>query len=118
MGSVIVSFLISTISGLGVGGGGLFVIYLSAFTSTPQLAAQGMNLLFFIFSSSSSIAVQITRRKICFFAVALMATFGVIGAGIGAYLTEFLPEEWLRRAFGAMLVVGGILAFRSNFPKK
>jgi len=118
MESVIISFLISALSGLGVGGGGLFVIYLSAFTSTPQLAAQGMNLLFFIFSSLSSIAVQITRRKICFFAVTFMATFGVIGSFFGAYLTGFLPEEWLRRVFGIMLVAGGVLAFRTSFPKK
>ena len=117
MEAAIVSFLISVLSGLGVGGGGLFVIYLSMFTSTPQLAAQGMNLLFFIFSSFSSVAVQITRRKICFAAVAFMAAFGVVGAFVGAYLTRFLPEEWLRRVFGIMLVAGGILAFRSSFPK-
>lgn len=116
MRSFIVSFLISILSGLGVGGGGLFVIYLSLFTATPQIAAQGINLLFFIFSSSASVAVQMTRRKICFAAVAFMAIFGVIGAAVGAYLTTFIPDRWLRKAFGIMLVGGGILAFRTSFP--
>ena len=96
MEAVIISFLISVLSGMGVGGGGLFVIYLSIFTSTPQLAAQGMNLLFFLFSSFASVVVQINRRKIRFAAVTFMAAFGVLGAFAGAYLTRFLPEEYLR----------------------
>ena len=110
MKHAIISFLIAVLSGLGVGGGGLFVIYLSLFSATPQLAAQGLNLLFFMFSSSASVAVQINRRRICFAAATLMAIFGVLGAALGAYLTRFLPEEWLRRAFGIMLVSGGIIA--------
>ena len=117
MDAMIISFLISVLSGMGVGGGGLFVIYLSVFTSMPQLAAQGMNLLFFLFSSFSSVAVQLTRRNIRFAAVTFMAAFGVIGALGGAYLTRFLPEEYLRKIFGIMLVAGGILAFRKSFPK-
>jgi uncharacterized membrane protein YfcA len=48
---VIVSFVLAALSGIGVGGGGLFVIFLAIFTDTPQLIAQGMNLLFFIFSA-------------------------------------------------------------------
>lgn len=117
MEAVIISFLISVLSGMGVGGGGLFVIYLSIFTSTPQLAAQGMNLLFFLFSSFASVVVQINRRKIRFAAVTFMAAFGVLGAFAGAYLTRFLPEEYLRRIFGMMLVAGGVLAFRSSFAR-
>ena len=49
-----ITFLLAALSGMGVGGGGLFVIYLSLFTDTPQLVAQGMNLLFFLFFSQNS----------------------------------------------------------------
>ena len=112
MESVIVSFLISILSGMGVGGGGLFVIYLSMFTSTSQLAAQGINLLFFIFSSFASVAIQINRRNIRYAAVFFMSAFGVVGALVGAYLTRLIPEEYLRKIFGMMLVAGGVLAFK------
>ena len=111
MEAVIVSFLISVLSGMGVGGGGLFVIYLSVFTSTPQLAAQGINLLFFIFSSFASVAVQIGRRNIRYTAVTFMSALGVIGALLGTYLATVMPEEYLRKIFGMMLVAGGALAF-------
>lgn len=114
MGSIVVAFLISVLSGMGVGGGSLFVIYLSVFTSTPQLTAQGINLLFFIFSSCASVSVQLTRHKLRFAPIAFMAAFGVIGSLLGVYLTRFMPEEHLRRIFGVMLVAGGILAFRKS----
>ena len=48
--TILITFLLAALSGMGVGGGGLFVIYLSLFTNTPQLTAQGMNLLFFLLS--------------------------------------------------------------------
>ena len=51
MVSFIVALITSVLSGLGIGGGGLLVIYLAFFTDTPQITAQGINLLFFIFSS-------------------------------------------------------------------
>ena len=38
--SSIAALIISALSGMGVGGGGLFVIYLALLTDTPQLAAQ------------------------------------------------------------------------------
>ena len=51
--TIIASFLIAALSGLGVGGGGLFVVFLALFTEIPQITAQGINLLFFLFSRFS-----------------------------------------------------------------
>ena len=41
----IVGFIAAVISAMGMGGGGILLIYLSAITNTPQLKAQGINLL-------------------------------------------------------------------------
>ena len=46
---ILVSFLIATLSGLGIGSGGLLVIYLTLLDGMPQLRAQGVNLVFFSF---------------------------------------------------------------------
>ena len=64
---VVISFVLAALSGLGVGGGGLFVIFLALFTDTPQLVAQGMNLLFFVFSASSSLIIRLTHNNSCRF---------------------------------------------------
>ena len=48
--AALVSFFIAVLSGLGVGSGGLFVIWLTAAYGVSATQARGMNLLFFVFS--------------------------------------------------------------------
>ena len=115
---IIVAFLIALLSGLGVGGGGLFAVYLALFTDISQLAVQGFNLLFFLFAAGASVTLQLFCRKIMFWAIAIMAGAGLIGALLGTLTTSFLPEEWLRRAFGVLLVASSILSFVSSRKKK
>ena len=110
---IIVSFIIALLSGLGVGGGGLFTVYLALFTSVSQLTAQGFNLLFFLFAAGASVSIQLFRRKIFFWVVILMATSGLIGAMLGSLATGILPEEWLRKAFGVLLVSSSIYSLVS-----
>lgn len=113
-----ITFLLAALSGMGVGGGGLFVIYLSLLTDTPQLVAQGMNLLFFLFSSGASMAVHLRKRKICYPAVGVMILFGIVGALLGTLASSHVPAHLLRQIFGCMLVVSGILALRQKEPKE
>ena len=110
--SIIVGFLVALFSGMGIGGGGLFAVYLSVFTNTPQLSVQGYNLLFFLFSAGASVIIQLFRRKIPFFAVGIMIVFGIVGALLGVWLTSYFSSVWLRRLFGIMLVSGGIVSLK------
>ena len=110
--SIIVGALIAVFSGMGVGGGGLFAVYLSVFTDVPQLAVQGYNLLFFLFSSGASVTVQLFRSRIRFFAVMIMIVAGIVGALAGTALTGVFSSEWLRRIFGIMLISGGIVSLK------
>lgn len=110
--SIIVGALIAVFSGMGVGGGGLFAVYLSVFTDVPQLAVQGYNLLFFLFSSGASVTVQLFRSRIRFWAVMIMIVTGIAGALVGTALTGVFSSEWLRRIFGIMLVSGGIVSLK------
>lgn len=112
--SIVSAFLIAALSGMGVGGGGLFVIYLSLFTDTPQLLAQGMNLLFFLFSAGASVTVHLQKRKIYFTAVGIMAVSGILGSLLGAYAAELVSQSLLRKIFGVMLIISGILALKKR----
>lgn len=108
------AFLIAVLSGMGVGGGGLFVIYLALVTDLPQLTVQGMNLLFFLFSAGASMIVHLTSRQIRWYAVGLMVLGGLIGAWMGALLSAYINQAILRKIFGGMLVVSGILALQKG----
>ena len=116
--SMIVGALIALVSGMGIGGGGLFAVYLSVFTDIPQLAVQGYNLLFFLFSAGASVTVQLFKRKIPFVAVGIMTVSGILGAFLGTALTGVLPSEWLRRIFGIMLISGGIVSLKKLTGEK
>ncbi len=104
----IVSTGIALLSGLGVGSGGLLVVFLTEYRDVGQLFAQGVNLLYFIFSSGASTAVNLIKRKICYGAVTLMTAGGVAGAVVGAFIASMVPPKWLKFAFGIMLIVTGV----------
>ena len=113
------AFIISVLSGMGVGGGGLFVIYLAFMTDMPQLMAQGANLLFFLFSAGAAILVHLQKRVILWRAVAILVLFGVAGVLLGTWLSAHLDEALLRKIFGTLLVISGILSLKQSFaPQK
>ena len=66
------AFIVAVLSGMGVGSGGLFVIWLTMTTDFPQLTSQGLNLLFFLFASGASMLVHLTKRTILWGVVAVL----------------------------------------------
>ena len=107
----LVSAGVALLSGLGVGSGGLLVVFLTEYRGVGQLFAQGVNLIFFIFSSGAATAVNLRARKICYGAVLLMSIGGTIGAITGALIASVLNPDLLRISFGLMLLIGGIPSF-------
>ncbi len=112
------SLLISALSGMGVGGGGLFVIYLAWVSDTSQLTAQGLNLLFFLCSAGASMVIHLQKRRIVWYPIAFLIAGGVIGVLLGTELSAYVDEGILRKIFGGMLVVSGILALKKKEDKK
>lgn len=104
----IVSAGVALLSGLGVGSGGLLVVFLTEYRGVGQLFAQGVNLIFFIFSSGAATAVNLLTRRLCFGAILLMSIGGTLGAIIGALIASRLDPELLRMGFGLMLLIGGV----------
>ena len=117
--SVITALIIAFLSGLGIGGGGLFATYLAIFTPLSQLSVQGFNLVFFLFCAGASVAAQLLiGRKISFLAVLIMAVSGLLGALLGSFLSVILPEEYLRKIFGMLLVASGTASLGRQYSKK
>lgn len=107
----LVSCGVALLSGLGVGSGGLLVVFLTEYRGVGQLFAQGVNLIFFIFSSGASTAVNLRSRNICYGAVTVMSLGGTVGAIVGAIVASVLDPDLLRIGFGLMLLIGGIPSF-------
>ena len=110
-----VSFFIAILSGLGIGSGGLFVIWLTAAYGVSATQARGMNLLFFVFSAAAALVFHFKRRKIDTRLVLRLAIFALAGTFIGTYIAEFFDAHMLRKLFGGFLIFSGVC---SLFGKK
>ncbi|MBE6665654.1 MAG: sulfite exporter TauE/SafE family protein [Ruminococcaceae bacterium] len=110
----LIIFLIATLSGLGVGGGGLYTLYLTLCQNVPQLQAQGVNLVFFIVSAAASLLFHLQKRKFNFPLIALIAAVGIPGALFGSFLASKMDTALLSKIFGAFLTACGIGALFSR----
>lgn len=108
--NIIVFFLIAAFSGMGVGSAGLLVVWLTVFESAPQLIAQGLNLFFFLFSSSASLLIHVKRRKMFWGVIGIMTATGMIGALIGSLLANRFDATILGKLFGGMLLISGAMS--------
>ncbi|MBO5757821.1 MAG: sulfite exporter TauE/SafE family protein [Clostridia bacterium] len=114
---IIASFAIALLSGLGIGSGGLLVICLTLYAGMPQLRAQGINLVFFLFSAGASMLAHLSHRKLIAPLCILLIVSGLPGALLGATLASVLPAALLRKLFGAFLISAGVLTLTKRDKK-
>ena len=102
---------VAALAGLGVGGGGLLVIYLTMFKNTEQVEAQGLNLLFFVAAGAASLFIHAKKRKLDYKNIILIIICGAAGAVIGSLLANIIDGEFIKKIFGGFLITSGITEF-------
>ena len=111
---VFAGFTASLLAAMGVGGGGLLVIYLTEFAGMEQRTAQGVNLIFFLCASVVSLAVHLRKRKLAYAHALFFAVGGTVGAVIGCLIAGNVSNAILRRGFGILLIyAGGVTLFKT-----
>ena len=118
MKAFIIFLIIAILSGMGVGGGGLLVIYLTLFEGVEQIISQGTNLIFFIAVAVTSTIYNISKRKIVWKTALILSISGAIFSLIGALIAGTINPNILQKIFGGMLIIGGISSLISTFSKK
>ncbi len=114
---IFISALIALLSGMGVGGGGLFALYLKYFSELSQIEIQTVNLIFFLAASATALLLHLLRQKIYFAAIAIMLPLGVIGTLLGSSLALRLDGNILGKLFGVILAALGLFGIIKNFKK-
>lgn len=97
-----------TLGAMGLGGGSVLIIYLSLFTETEQLTAQGINLLFFIPTAIVAVIIFGIKKQIKWRTNIKITLWGLAGTFSGLVLTSFLGSETTGKIFGGMLIILGI----------
>lgn len=96
------------LSGMGIGGGTLLVLYLTTVLDTAAGAAAGINLLYFLGCAPASLIFH-ARGGLIDKRVALWAAAsGSVTALTASLLVPADSPDWLRRAFGALLLIVGV----------
>ena len=96
------------LSGFGIGGGTLLLIWLTAFAGVPQNLAQGVNLLYFLPTAATALPAHIKNGYIDGKTVWPAALAGLAGTALAAWLATGLEVDLLRRCFGGFLLVIGL----------
>ncbi len=106
------------IASMGMGGGAVLLIYLTVFASVDQLAAQGINLMFFIPIGALSLIIYSVKKQIDWRACLPIAAFGILGSFAGIYISGLISGNLLSKMFGIFLCFLGIKEFCSKDKKK
>ena len=103
--------LVAALAGLGVGGGGLLVIYLAMIKNMAQVEAQGLNLLFFVTAGAASLLIHVKKRRLDYKIIILIIICGSLGAVGGSLLANFIGGAIIKKIFGGFLIASGIIEF-------
>ena len=108
-----VGALTGILSGFGVGGGTLLLVYLSAVTGMEQHQAQGINLRYFLPAAALAIPKHWKNEYIERGALLPSITAGLVCAAGAAWLSSGISTEVLRRIFGIFLIFMGIIQLKN-----
>jgi len=109
-----IGFLTGIISGFGVGGGSLLVLYLTVFGGVDQYTAGGVNLLYFTGCAPAALVTHIREKRIVWRAVWLCLVTGVPLSILAAVLSSKIDVDLLHQGFGFVLLYIG---FKEIFTK-
>lgn len=113
----IAGLLCGILSGFGIGGGSLLMVWMTAAAAMDQKIAQGINLLYFLPTSLGALIFHIKNKMICWQAVVPAAVCGCVTAALAAWISVSLDVSLLRKLFGGYLLVIGCLEIFKKSPK-
>ena len=114
-GAILAGFAAGVLTGAGIGGGTLLLVYLTNFGGMEQRQAQGINLLYFLLTAPPALYGHLKNGLVDKPLALRAGAAGVAAAALTAWLTAGLDTNLLRRAFGVFTVLVGL---REVFCKK
>ena len=112
-----VGLLTGILSGFGVGGGSLLMLYLTMFAGVQQYAAGGINLLYFIACAPAALWSHVKNGLVERPAVLWCTLAGLPVSVAAAFLASWINVGLLRRAFGVLLLYIGVRELRAGRKK-
>lgn len=106
--SAVAGGLTGILSGFGVGGGTLLLIYMTNVAGIGQTTAQGINLIYFLPTAATALPSHYKNGYIEKSAAIPAILLGLVGTALGAFVATSLDAVLLRKCFGLFLIYIGI----------
>ncbi|NLF34396.1 MAG: TSUP family transporter [Clostridiales bacterium] len=95
------------LSGWGVGGGTLLLLYMTLFAGLEQRVAQGINLLYFLPAASAALPAHLRNGFVDRRAARPAIAAGLVCCAVSAWVSTGLDVTLLRKCFGVFLLLVG-----------
>ena len=110
--NILVGVVLGFLSGLGIGGGSLLLLWLTLVAGVSQETARVMNLMFFLPCALVATAFRRKQSKLPL-PIALPAVLGgLLGAALGCLLGPQINADLLKKAFGILFILTAIRELR------
>lgn len=106
--AAVAGFATGILSGFGVGGGTLLLVYMTAVAGLDQHLAQGINLLYFLPAGLCALPAHVKNGYIEKRALLPAIGAGLVCAGIAAWAATAMDTQLLRKCFGGFLILIGL----------
>lgn len=104
----LVSCVLGFLSGLGIGGGSLLILWLTFVVKMPPEDARRLNLLFFLPCAVLSLILRGRQTQIRWKKLLPGILAGCFAAGAFTLVAELLPVETLKKGYGLLLLLTGV----------
>ena len=110
--SVLVGTVLGFLSGLGVGGGSLLILWLTIVLDMPPETAREINLMFFLPAAAAACIFRRAPKGLCWSTVLPAIVSGCAMAILGVIFSSRLDAGILKKLFGFLLLFTGIRELR------
>lgn len=108
MTAALAGLVCGVLSGMGIGGGTLLMVWMTAVQGLEQQTAQGINLLYFLPTAIFALFFHRKNRLLRLPVILPAAIAGCLTAAITAWVAWGMDTELLRRLFGGFLLPIGL----------
>ena len=106
--TLLVGTALGFITGLGVGGGSLLMVWLTAVLGMDAITARSINLLFYLPGAAIAILFRKSQGKIRWKNVLPPALAGCLAAAACSQFSTAVDNSWLQKLFGVILIITGL----------
>ena len=106
--SAVIGAVLGFLSGLGVGGGSLLILWLTLVLGLEQSQARSINLLFFFFCAIPACLIRSRRTQIPWRTLLPAMVSGCLCAWIVSLISGNWDLSLLKKGFGILLLVTGL----------